>query len=72
MKKSDRACASSVRGSCLWAERLWMWTERTRGRRLKNNVAPFVAVAVVAVEEVSSILNIKQKKRITQPMSLKY
>ena len=60
MKKSDRACASSVRGSCLWAERLW--TERTRGRRLKNNVAPFVAVAVVAVEEVSSILNIKQKK----------
>ena len=69
MKKSDRACASSVRGSCLWAKRLW--TERTRGRRLKNNVAP-VAVAVVAVEEVSSILNIKQKKRITQPMSLKY
>ena len=69
MKKSDRACASSVRGSCLWVERLW--TERTRGRRL-NNVAPFVAVAVVAVEEVSSILNIKQKKRITQPMSLKY
>ena len=60
MKKSDRACASSVRGSCLWAKRLW--TERTRGRRLKNNVAPFVAVAVVAVEEVSSILNIKQKK----------
>ena len=60
MKKSDRACASSVRGSCLWAERLW--TESTRGRRLKNNVAPFVAVAVVAVEEVSSILNIKQKK----------
>ena len=56
MKKSDRACASSVRGSCLWAKRLW--TERTRGRRLKNNVA----VAVVAVEEVSSILNIKQKK----------
>ena len=36
--------------------------KRERGGRRLNNVAPFVAVAVVAVEEVSSILNIKQKK----------